>query len=257
MGGFVNIFRALSTNQPQTERKTTSPYFYKTWEGFFSEAVYNVFTICNWPFIVPSKWASLLGLSWNQSMTKMDLVWKYDSVHRIGFKCAANVQSIFPNDDSANLRECFSDRIRIQKELEGGKIFTRLTDWRTDGWRHLPLLLSWNCGSEVGMKWVRFGQTERMADTELNQMLDHLMPFTLPSFESTTMVILTKTKTYMKECQFCSALDRYTKTADWAMRITESIFVVKFVILHGHTVRPRNDFWVVSHSRCSRRDGII
>ena len=143
-----------------------------------------------------------------------------------------------------------------RRSWRGGKIFTRLTDWRTDGWRHLPLLLSWNCGSEVGMKWVRFGQTERMADTELNQMLDHLMPFTPPSFESTTMVISTKTKTYMKECQFCSALDRYTKTADWAMRITESIFVVKFVILHGHTVRPRNDFWVVSHSWCSRRDGI-
>ena len=145
-----------------------------------------------------------------------------------------------------------------RRSWRGGKIFTRLTDWRTrtDGWRHLPLLLSWNCGSEVGMKWVRFGQAERMADTELNQMLDHLMPFTPPSFESTTMVISTKTKTYMKECQFCSALDRYTKTADWAMRITESIFVVKFVILHGHTVRPRNDFWVVSHSWCSRRDGI-
>ena len=41
------FFCALSTNQPQTERKTTSPYFYKTWEGFFSEAVYNVSTICN------------------------------------------------------------------------------------------------------------------------------------------------------------------------------------------------------------------
>ena len=52
----------------------------------------------------------------------------YDSVHRIGFKCAANVQSIFPNDDSANLRECFSDRIRIQKELEG-----RENIYKTDG----------------------------------------------------------------------------------------------------------------------------
>ena len=69
-----------------------------------------------------------IGFELKSEHDKMDLVWKYDSVHRIGFKCAANVQSIFPNDDSANLRECFSDRIRIQKELEG-----RENIYKTDG----------------------------------------------------------------------------------------------------------------------------